>query len=281
MRYLALLNRLWDGNPFTRRRSTRESVELRGRRFTASLMMQGQVVGRLLSAGDGLSRGTGFLARFLIAWPQSTMGTRLYQVGSTETPALAAWDQRLVELLNMPLPVDVDDGALMALKPPVLCLSGPAFERWRAFFDDVERELGTRGELADLTDFGSKAAEQAARIAAVLHVFEHGPEGEIGQDLMEAGIAIATWHLHEARRMFAMIGKSGVATDAEALLAWAMEEHEPPSKKRILQFGPYRTRTKERRDAAIIKLEEHFLARVEKNGRTECLVINPAWRGVS
>lgn len=280
LRYFALLNRLWDGNSFTRRRSTRESVEVRGRRFTASLMMQAQVVSKLLAAGDGLSRGTGFLARFLIAWPRSTMGTRLYQAGSTETPALAAWDERLTQLLEMPLPLDPEAEVPMVLKPPVLQLSQGAFERWRSFFDDVEQELGIQGELADLPDFGSKAAEQAARIAGVLHVLVHGSTGAIGPELMEAGIEIATWHLHEARRMFGMIGRSGVATDAEALLSWTLEQAEPVTMKRILQFGPSRTRTKERRDEAIAKLTEHGLARVVKEARSERLVVNPDWRGM-
>ncbi len=279
-RYLSLLNRLWDGNPFTRRRSTRESVELRGRRFTASLMMQAQVVSKLLAAGDGVSRENGFLARFLIAWPRSTMGTRLYRPGSTETPALAVWDERLTQLLEMPLPVDPEADLPMVLKPPVLPLSQAAFERWRSFFDDVECELGIRGELGDLTDFGAKAGDHAARIAAVLHVLVHGPAGEIGPELMEAGVEIAAWHLHEARRLFGMIGRDGVATDAEALLSWAMEEPEAPSMKRILQFGPSRVRAKERRDAAIAKLTEHGLARVVKEARAERLMVNPEWRGV-
>ncbi|WP_159717923.1 YfjI family protein [Geminicoccus flavidas] len=280
LRYFALLNRLWDGNPFTRRRSTRESVEVRGRRFTASLMMQAQVVSKLLAAGDGLSRGTGFLARFLIAWPRSTMGLRLYQAGSTGTPALAVWDELLTQLLEMPLPVDPEADLPMVLKPPILPLSQPAFERWRSFFDDVECELGPRGELADLPDFGSKAAEQAARIAGVLHVLVHGPTGEIGIGSMDAGVEIAAWHLHEARRMFAMIGRDGVATDAAALLSWTMEQAEPVTMKRVLQYGPSRTRTKERRDGAIAKLTENGLARVVREGRSERLVVNPDWQGV-
>ena len=279
MRYFTLQNRLWDGNSFSRRRSTRESVTVAGRRFTVSLMMQAHVMSKLLAAGEGVGRSTGFLARFLPAWPSSTMGTRLYKAGSTMTPALAVWDDRLTQLLNMPLPIDPDASEPMALKPPALRLTPKAFELWENFFNDVECELGTRGELADLTDFGSKAAEQAARIAGVLHVLVHGPQGEIGHELMDAGIQIATWHLQEARRIFAMIGRDGVATDAEALLSWSLEEAEPPSMKRILQFGPVRTRAKERRDAAIGKLTEHGLARVEKLGRSERLMVNPACRG--
>jgi hypothetical protein len=40
LRFLTLLNRLWDGNEFDRQRETRACAHIRGRRFTCSLMLQ-------------------------------------------------------------------------------------------------------------------------------------------------------------------------------------------------------------------------------------------------
>ena len=108
-----------------------------------------------------------------------------------------------------------------------------------------------------------------------MHVFEHGPGGEIGPGSMEAGAALAAWHLHEARRMLASIGRSGEAADAQALLDWLRAEPEPPSLGRVLQFGPYCVRDKARRDAALAKLEEHGLARLERSGRESRIATNP------
>jgi hypothetical protein len=55
MRFLALLNRLWDGGEMKRERVARESAHLRGRRFTVSLMMQPHVLATLMKVGDGVS----------------------------------------------------------------------------------------------------------------------------------------------------------------------------------------------------------------------------------
>jgi putative DNA primase/helicase len=144
MRFLALLNRLWDGSVFDRRRTTRESVRVEGRRLTVSLMVQPAVLAELLRLGGGIARGTGNLARFLVAWPESTMGTRLYRAGDPDAPELRAFDDRLAALLALPLPIA--DPATHALEPPRLRLSRAAFEVWRELADDVERSLGRDGE---------------------------------------------------------------------------------------------------------------------------------------
>jgi hypothetical protein len=273
MRFLALLNRLWDGGTFDRQRETRNCAHVRGRRFTAALMLQPNALGKLCAAGDGVARGVGALARFLIAWPSSTIGARAYRPGDLDHHALQAFDARLRLLLDAPLPLE--DGAL---KPPTVRLSQEAFDIWRSFYDDVERELGRQGEFSELPGFGAKAAEQAARIACVLHVFEHGPQGEIGAATMMAGAKIAIWHLTETRRVFANIGRTGEASDADLLLEWLRDHESAPTLGDILRLGPNRLREKKRRDGAVQKLVEHGLARVEKDGDAERLTINPKAR---
>ena len=133
--------------------------------------------------------------------------------------------------------------------------------------------------MAELRDFAAKAAEQAARIAGVLHVFEHGPVGAIGAGHMEAGARIAIWHLHEARRVLALTGHTGEAADAAALLEWLGEQGEPPIAGNILRLGPYRVRDKARRDRALAKLAEHNLARAERVGKVTHIVLNPSGTG--
>lgn len=78
LRYFGLINRLWDGNGYKRQRITSESISFYGRRMTCSLMMQLSVLKALVNMADGQSRNTGFLARVLLACPESTMGTRFY-----------------------------------------------------------------------------------------------------------------------------------------------------------------------------------------------------------
>ena len=64
IRFLSLLNRLWDGNDFKRKRVSASSFEIVGRRFTCSLMLQEIVLHQLLGVGGGAARGTGTIARF-------------------------------------------------------------------------------------------------------------------------------------------------------------------------------------------------------------------------
>jgi putative DNA primase/helicase len=241
-------------------------------------MVQPLVMAKLLGAGAGVARGTGALARFLVCWPESTMGGRAYRPGDVDGPELRAFDARLTELLGSPLPV-ADGDAALALAPPKLRLAPAAFELWRAFHDDVERELAARGEYAELRDFAAKAAEQAARLACVLHVFEHGPGGAVGAGSMEAGAKLAAWHLHEARRMLGLVGRSGEAADAAALLEWLGEQPGPPTAGDVLRLGPHRVRDKARRDRALAKLAEHQLARGERDGKATRVVLNPALGG--
>jgi Protein of unknown function (DUF3987) len=274
MRFLGLLNRLWDGNPFDRDRETRSCAHVRGRRLTTALMLQPSALAKLVAAGDGIARGVGALARFLICWPASTMGTRGYRTADLSSAALQTFDDRIRQLLDTPLPLD-EAGAL---QPPTVRLSREAFEVWRQLHDDIERELGRRGEFSELPDFGAKAAEQAARIACVLHVFEHGPAGEIGADSMLSAARLVIWHLAETRRIFAIIGHAGETADAQVLLEWLQDQAEAPTVGNILRLGPYRLRDKRHRDAALVVLVEHGLARVEKRGGADHLVINPKAR---
>lgn len=192
--FLAFLNRLWDGREFRRDRVTTDSVKIVGRRLTVNLMAQPKVLAQLLEVKGGAARGVGAIARFLTCWPQSTMGDRPYKAPAVGMPRLAAFHARLRWLLDHPLPLD-DRGGLV---PETLRLAPDAFEAWRIYHDNVERQL--KEALADCTDIAAKSAENAARIAAVLHVVEHGPAGEIDAATMLAGIRIAAWYLDQTKQ---------------------------------------------------------------------------------
>ena len=79
------------------------------------------------------------------------------------------------ELLAYALPTD-ESGSL---SPAVLDLSPQARAEWIRLHDDIERALGARGEWRAVRDVAAKAAENAARMAALFHVLEHGPTGTI------------------------------------------------------------------------------------------------------
>jgi hypothetical protein len=277
MKFVALLNRLWDGHQFERSRLTVKSASLKGRRFTVSLMMQPLVMARMLGACGGATRGMGFVARNLITWPVSTIGQRLYRDPPADMSASHAFNARVTALLDMKLRTE---GPLMALDPPPLSLSWEAKREWTSFHDSIEGELSRIGEFGDMPDIGSKIAENAARMAGLFHVFVRGPEGEIAANAMQGAIAVVSWHLDEARRVIGASERPQEIADAELLFEWLLrQEAKPIDPRDILRLGPGRLRDKKRRDAALKILGDKNW--VLESGNPARLTINSKASGAS
>ncbi len=119
LRNLALLNTLGDGSEIAVDRRSKPSFRLRDRRLTFGLMVQLEALRGFLERAGTLPRGNGFIARFLIAWPASTQGTRSYRVAPESMPAVERFGARVRELLEMPLSTHADGG----LQPVELALS--------------------------------------------------------------------------------------------------------------------------------------------------------------
>jgi len=276
MGFFGLLNRLWDGKPFDRDRNTVRRAYVRGRRFTVCLMMQPVVMARLLSIAGGASRAMGLLSRFFLAWPSSTIGTRKYK-DVAELPAISRLGRRIEELLNLPLPVDPEAPAIMALRPPVLQLTQRAHRAWACFHDDIEAELGKDGRYADVADIGAKVAENAVRLAAQFHILNHGVQGEIDSKTLYWAVLIAQWHLHDARRALGAFDRPQGIVDAEILLEWLLRQPAGPIEPRkILQLGPRALgKDVKRRDAALAVLVDYQFLIPLSNGRKRQYLLNP------
>lgn len=268
LRYFGLLNRMWDGGRYERQRTTARSFVIQGRRLTTNLMMQELVLAQLLGTGNGAGRGTGFLARFLIAWPTSTMGTRLYREGDLNSHALENFDARLCAMLDNPLPTIGDN---MELEPLELPLSFEARQAWISFHDKVERELGQGGEFHDTKDLAAKSAENAARLSGVMHVMEHGPEGEIAENTFTAAAMLATWYLHEGQRVLGSYHVPKSVIDAQELLSWMRRQPADIIKHAdIARYCPGKLRGRENRkareDAIALLLETRHIFEISGVG---------------
>jgi len=199
MRNMALLNTLWDGGRHHVDRRTSESFVVDAVRLTIGLQVQPQTLLSFFAKNGELARGIGFMARFLIAWPDSTQGTRFFSEPPRSWPALGQLNTRIRQLLDTP--VNIEHGALF---PPVLALSPPAQSAWIEIHDAIESELTRVGELATIRDVASKAADNVARLAGLFHLLRTGPTAAImAEDVVNAS-KIVTWHLQEAKRFFAL-----------------------------------------------------------------------------
>jgi putative DNA primase/helicase len=279
MRNFSLLNQLWDGGEVKIGRKTSESFTVRGARLTIALQVQEATLREFLRESGALARGTGFLARFLIAWPETTQGHRPFTEAPSSWPHLAAFNQRIAAILSQPAPLDENGG----LVPVLLTLTTEAKAAWVAFHDAVESKLAIGGDLHAVKDVASKVADNAVRLAALFHVFEGGV-GAISLESFKGASRVAAWHLNESRRFFGEMALPVELADAARLDTWLIEHcHRERThivgKTYIRQYGPLRDGP--RLDAAIRELAELDRAWMEKDGKKLTIVVNLALLGIA
>jgi putative DNA primase/helicase len=273
MRNFALLNQGWDGGKKTIDRRTSESFTVKGARLTVALQVQESTLRRFVEQTKGLARGTGFFARFLIAWPESTQGYRPFKEAPT-WERLTAFNRRITDILNQPAPI-CEDGSL---KPATLTLAPAAGDAWRAFYNRIEGQLRAGGDLFDVRDVASKITDNAARLAALFHAFEGGT-GPVSLDAFDRAARVAEWHLHESRRFFGELALPAELANAARLDAWLIDHcrregtHLVP-KRDAQRLGPVRERAA--LDAAVSTLAELDRVRQRADAKRKYIAVNPA-----
>ncbi len=254
LKTIAALSDLWGGNPIKRTRQSDGSVTLYGRRLAIHLMVQPIVARQFLA--DPMASGQGFLPRFLITEPPSTIGTRFHADVHSGGDGLQDFSDRLRAILSTPLRMDVETRELL---PRTLSLSQAARERLIAFSDDIERRQAHGGDLAHVSGFGSKAAEQACRIAGVLTLWESLKATEVSAKAMECGCELALFYLGEAVRLVDGAIISEQINRAETLRRWLLETWKEPEVllRDVLRLGPNSLRESPKAQAALMLLENH------------------------
>lgn len=276
MRNLATLNILWDGGTVKTKRKTSESFTVEGARLTMGLQVQETTIRAFFANTKGLARGTGFLARFLVSWPESTQGFRKFTEAPASWPALTAFNSRLTAILNQPAPID-DNGALT---PAMVKLSPDAKALWVSFHNAIESMLAPGGDLQDVRDVASKTADNAARLAALFHTFI-GSLGPIDALAMESGTQLAAWHLNESQRFLGELAMPLELANPARMETWMLahckrENTDKVPTRQIQQFGPSGLREKLACTAALTGLTELGRARLVTDGRKKAVQLNPA-----
>jgi hypothetical protein len=173
--------------------------------MTLSFMVQEEVLADFMEKRGRLARGSGFLARFLVAQPSSTMGFRYMSLDEPIWEKLTVFHDRVRELLAL------RDQACRST-PVRLTFSEAAKELWVSEQNHIEAAMRERGALSDIRDFASKSLDNSSRLAAILHFFSGQAGTEISRETLDRAVAIGSWHLDEALRIF---GGRQVAEDEE------------------------------------------------------------------
>jgi putative DNA primase/helicase len=270
--------KLWDGSPFDRVRAGDGAGILYGRRMAIHQLAQPDVMVTLLS--DRMANGQGLLARCLVAWPESTIGTR--QVDGFEWAGDRRELKRLFAVLKGLMEAMPRCGKTeQELDPVELPLSDEAKAMAVAASNQFETLMGKGADLAELTDRASKAVEQACRIAGVLAVIEGGLFiQEIGTEHLERGLILLQWYLAEALRIRGVAAIPQSVTDAEMLMTWLKSQSLYIFRsKQVLNRGPSPIRNKTRLMSAIAELIQNGYLVENKPGEVvEGVKTRKSWR---
>lgn len=283
---LATLNKLWDGSTQKiNRRGDNATFKVEHCRLSLGLAIQPSVIRAFYEESGTAARGSGFFARFLLAHPNSTQGTRFLTLEEaagenyTAKNALNLFYARLDHLLEHHYH-NGKSGALDTL--PTLTLSPEGRALWVQYHNDVESELRSGGDMQDYKDIASKSADNAARIAGLLHLFNGGDVlDQVEASTIQAACTLAGWHLYEARRFFGEIALPEEISNAVLLDQWLLSycqraQTDQISKTSARQRVPNKLRSKQTLDTALNYLEQAHRIRRTVEAGTEYIEINPA-----
>ncbi|MBY6259694.1 DUF3987 domain-containing protein [Phytobacter diazotrophicus] len=217
---LGLLNDLWDGASFTVSRRCSESFSVHGARLSASLMVQDAPLRKYFKRAQQQARGSGFLARFFFARPDSTIGTRTGPTLEGYQLLLAPYYRRLQQLIEDYAHKTKTKARSDRQK---LTFTPEAQLRWGDISEYIEREMAENGCYYSLRDFASKEGNKVARLAALFHHF-NGDEGGIPEKTLLDAQKISEWYLGEALFLFGTKpAEPQHIQDADLLWKWLNE----------------------------------------------------------
>jgi putative DNA primase/helicase len=257
LRTIAMLSRVWQGARLDRVRATdHEHMILYGRRVSMHLLVQPDVATCML--GRALYRSQGFLARWLIAAPETLAGTRLHdpsRPAPTDDPRIRRYWHALGELLARPATEDHEVGGLSL---PCLALSAEARDLLRAAYDEIEIAQGREGELESVREWAGKAAEHACRIAGVLTLTADPAASAVSGETMGQALTLTQHYLGEYVRLIGSADVPEHVRQAALLLDWLRaKRRQTVTARDIMRLGPSSIRSGEAAKAALRTLAEH------------------------
>ncbi len=252
------LSGLWDGDPVRRVRSGEGVSILYGRRLAFHLMVQPGVASQVFS--DPVLKDQGLLSRLMVVAPAPTAGTREWRdVDPSTGPMLDRFNARMRHILRSPMPLV--EGSRNELQPRLLPMDDRASGLWIAYYNAVEGRIGEGGAYKSIKGLGNKLPEHAARLAAILALFDNLDAESLSGDWMAAGIEMTEHYASEALRMIDIGSTNADLLLAEKVSQWADKRGTPWRLHELYQKGPpaVRDAATARRIIAILKDHKHLL----------------------
>lgn len=192
------VNSLWSGGSTVITRATKEDIVLDDARLMLLLMVQPGILHQYMETQGQQARDSGMLARFLVCAPMSMRGQRTYSLESPQ--AWEAWKKAEAHLMTL-----TRKNLVLANSPdmPRECLEfteqGAIY--WVQVANEIERQMGPGGYFEACPDHGSKLAENVARIAALIHLFEDY-EGGITPETVQMATDLCLYYSGHFQQVF-------------------------------------------------------------------------------
>ncbi|GAB2529666.1 YfjI family protein [Simplicispira piscis] len=254
-RHQPTMNALWSGTEIPVHRKTSGTFVLEDAKLSAVLLAQPSVFKRFLDKQGNQARGNGFLARFLIAYPPSTQGSRVEDGVKVDCPTLDWFYARCKELLHK------DNPRLLKFSPR----ARTELVNVANFYESYMRPGGI---YYSAKDFASKATENIARLAAIFHAFFTDNDDEITSETLNYAInLIATY----GQQYLTILGASNPADEEQQdlmdLTNWLLacvynKQVDCIPKSYLMQYGPNRLRQKAKLDVLLGILASHGKIRI-------------------
>lgn len=198
--------------------------------ITLILFGQPKIMEDTFGGDSSKLRHSGAVARGLFTYPPSTVGYRMDphphhgNAGfNTPTPDdswiledYRSWVTALLERNH--------NRHLHGTPKQGLRLSSEAQACWEQGRREVEEQLRPGGRYAEHKDHGNRLAEQWLRVAGVLHVYNHGLDGEIGLPTLNLAIHLVNSFSTEFVNIFRTISQE--EKDVMKLFQWVQKKRE-------------------------------------------------------
>ena len=170
----------------------------------------------------------GLIPRFLLAMPQDMLGSREIEPPVMRGHTRAHYEQRLDALLRQ---ADSMTEAVTLRLEPAAYTALKEFRRW------LEPQLERDAALGTLRSWASKLPGALARVAALLHLAEHGYAPLIGVDAMQRALHLAPFLIEHAQAAFGVMSAAPAHQSAQRILRWLGKSERREFRKAELLAG--------------------------------------------
>jgi len=237
-----VLNAIWSGDDVSVARKTTDSFTLLDVRLTTHIMIQTQPFMRFVQKSQGAVRDNGYLSRFLVCFPTPVSGYR-------QTSGIR-FEEEFINIFHQKIEGFLDE---IPSSRHLVEFSDEAKDIWLKIYNDIEIKMAPGAIYANAKDHASKLAENIARVAALIHYFEHPFDSKISVEALRMAVNLVSYYSLFFMMFFCPPPLDVVlANDLSLWLNTFKNKGVRYIKKNyVLQFGPVNLRRREGLNIAI------------------------------